>query len=83
MSTISTINITPVVTIRPIQQADQADVARIWKDGIIEQSRQAVPWFMQKWLMEGMYRMTGTSMSDTGDVGPNGKESHVNLWETK
>jgi GNAT superfamily N-acetyltransferase len=74
----STINkIKPVVTIRPIQLADQADVARIWKNGI-EQSRQAVPWFMQSWLMEGMYRMTSGSMSDTGDVGPNGK----NLMET-
>jgi GNAT superfamily N-acetyltransferase len=71
------INNKPVVTIRPFQQSDQADVARIWFAGI-EQSRQAVPWFMQKWLMEGMYRMVGSSMSETGDVGPNGS----NLMQT-
>jgi ribosomal protein S18 acetylase RimI-like enzyme len=65
------------VTIRPLQESDQADVARIWNDGI-EQSRQAVPWFMENWLMEGMYRMVATSMAETGDIGPNGK----NLMQT-
>jgi GNAT superfamily N-acetyltransferase len=52
-------------------------VARIWFDGI-EQSRKAAPWFMQNWLMEGMYVMVNKSMSETGDVGPNGN----NLMQT-
>jgi ribosomal protein S18 acetylase RimI-like enzyme len=73
----SSINNKPTVTIRPLEQADQAAVARIWYDGI-EQSRQAVPWFLQNWLMEGMYKMVSGSMSETGDVGPNGN----NLLET-
>lgn len=71
----------PVVTIRPLEQSDQADVARIWHD----QSRKALPLFLEHWLMmndddmnSSTSIMVGASMSDTGDVGPDG----TNLLQT-
>jgi ribosomal protein S18 acetylase RimI-like enzyme len=60
-----------VVIIRALQDSDKADVARIWADGL-EQSRSAVPWFLGSWFMKGMHDMRDLSLSDAGDIGPNG-----------
>ncbi len=65
------------VVIRPIKDSDKADVCRIWVDGL-QQSRSAVPWFLGSWFMSGLNRLRDAALSDSGDVGPNGK----NLLQT-
>ena len=66
------------ITIRPMEDSDCADVARIWLEGL-EQSKTAVPWWLHGWFMDGMNRnLVAPAISETGDVGPNG----CNLMKT-
>jgi len=65
------------VAIRVLSDPDKADVCRIWVDGL-EQSKMAVPWFLRPWLLRKMHKMRDASLSNEGDVGPNGK----NLLQT-
>lgn len=65
------------VEIRPLKDSDKLDVCRIWVDGL-QQSRKAAPWFLRSWLMRDVHRLRDAALSDSGDVGPDGK----NLLQT-
>ena len=70
-------DMTSDVAIRALSHPESADVCRIWVDGL-EQSKMAVPWFLRPWLLRNLHEMRDASISDGGDVGPNGK----NLLQT-
>jgi len=60
------------VIIRPFRAEDSAAVCRIWSDGL-PQSALAAPWFARRMLLKTLEEMRETAVSDTGDVGPNGR----------
>ena len=65
------------VHIRPLQASDAPDVARIWTAGL-EQSKLAVPWYLQSWFFNAMKKDMHQALSPDGDVGPDG----ANLTKT-
>lgn len=65
------------ITIRKLRAEDKADVCRIWVNGL-SQSKLAVHWLFRPWFMKKMNEMRDVSLSEAGDIGPNGK----NLLQT-
>lgn len=65
------------VTIRILGDDDRADVCRIWENGL-NQSRLAVRRIFRPWFMRTMNEMRDVSLSEAGDIGPNGN----NLLDT-
>ena len=65
------------VKIRILGVDDGADVCRIWAKGL-NQSRFAVRRIFRPWFINTMNKMRDVSLSETGDIGPNGN----NLLDT-
>ena len=66
------------ITIRKLRAEDKADVCRIWVDGL-DQSKLAVSWMFRPWFMRKMNEMRDASLSEKGDVGPNGHNGPVTV----
>lgn len=67
-----------VVSIRPLRESDASAAAKIWRDGLSQTTRHAVPWIFRSLAAvrsladEKMGAMRDEVLSEDGDVGPDG-----------